>query len=59
MVNIESILTSKAEEEVLSLIQIIDSAIDEVECVERTLDEYEEIMSLIRESMEKWKKRIQ
>lgn len=51
--NVESILTSKAEEKVLSLIQIIDSAIDEVECVERTLDEYEEIMSLIRESMEK------
>ncbi|KAL7032962.1 hypothetical protein ACKWTF_007437 [Chironomus riparius] len=51
--NVESILTSKAEEKVISLIQIIDSAIDEVECVERTLNEYEEIMSLIRESMEK------
>lgn len=49
----ESILASKAEDKVLSLLQIIDAAIDEVESVERTLDEYEEIMSLIRESMEK------
>lgn len=51
--NVESILASKAEEKVLGLIQIIDSAIDEVETVERTLNEYEEIMSLIRESMNK------
>lgn len=51
--NVESILASKAEEKVLKLIEIIDASIDEVECVERTLDEYEEIMSLIRESMEK------
>lgn len=51
--NVESILASKAEEKVLSLMQIIDSAIDEVESVEKTLDEYEEIMSNIRDSMEK------
>ncbi|KAG5674109.1 hypothetical protein PVAND_004094 [Polypedilum vanderplanki] len=51
--NVESILASKAEEKVLNLMQIIDTAIDEVECVERILDEYEEIMSNIRDSMEK------
>jgi hypothetical protein len=51
--NVESILASKAEEKVLSLMQIIDSAIDEVESVEKTLDDYEEIMSNIRDSMEK------
>lgn len=33
--------------------QQIDSAIDEVETVEKALDEYEEIMSNIRDSMEK------
>lgn len=51
--NVESILASKAEEKVLSLMQQIDSAIDEVETVEKALDEYEEIMSNIRDSMEK------
>lgn len=51
--NVESILASKAEERVLSLMQQIDSAIDEVETVEKALDEYEEIMSNIRDSMEK------
>lgn len=49
----ESILASKAEEKVLTLMQVIDTAIDEVECVEKILDEYEEIMSNIRDSMEK------
>jgi exocyst complex component 1 len=51
--NVESILASKAEEKVLSLMQQIDSAIDEVETVEKALDEYEEIMCNIRDSMEK------
>lgn len=51
--NVESILASKAEEKVITLMQIIDTAIDEVECVEKILDEYEEIMSNIRDSMEK------
>lgn len=51
--NVESILASKAEEKVLSLMQQIDSAIDEVETVEKALDDYEEIMSNIRDSMEK------
>jgi exocyst complex component 1 len=51
--NVESILASKAEEKVLSLMQQIDSAIDEVETVEKVLDDYEEIMSNIRDSMEK------
>lgn len=51
--NVESILASKAEEKVLSLMQQIDSAIDEVETVEKALDEYEDIMSNIRDSMEK------
>lgn len=37
----------------MSLMQQIDSAIDEVETVEKALDEYEEIMSNIRDSMEK------
>lgn len=51
--NVESILASKAEEKVLALMQQIDSAIDEVETVEKALDEYEDIMSNIRDSMEK------
>lgn len=51
--NVENILETKAEEKVLSLLQVIDAAIDEVESVEKTLDEYEEIMSNIRDSMEK------
>lgn len=49
--NVASILASKAEEQVLSLLQQIDSAIDEVEIVEKTLDEYEDVMSNIRDSM--------
>lgn len=51
--NVENILETKAEEKVLSLLQVIDAAIDEVEAVEKTLDEYEDIMSNIRDSMEK------
>lgn len=52
--NVESILASgEAEEKVLSLLQVIDAAIDEVETVEKTLDDYDEIMSNIRDSMEK------
>lgn len=33
--------------------QVIDAAIDEVESVEKTLDDYDDIMSNIRDSMEK------
>lgn len=51
--NVESILASKAEQRVLLLMQQIDSAIDEVETVEKALDEYEEIASNIKDSMEK------
>lgn len=51
--NVENILETKAEEKVLTLLQVIDAAIDEVESVEKTLDEYEGIMSNIRDSMVK------
>lgn len=51
--NVESILATSAEQQVLDLMLQIDSAIDDVETVEKRLDEYEEIMCHIRDAMEK------